>query len=153
MKRTHGHTSDGHHTKTYRAWASMLNRCSNPRCPKWQIYGGRGIRVCKRWQSFENFLADMGEAPPGKSLDRKDNDGHYTPRNCRWATPTEQAMNRSNTVKVTHDGRTQSLQEWAAEFGLKYTTLWMRLWSYGWSIDRALSTKPRPSRRIYVSHP
>lgn len=93
---THGHTSGGIWTPTYRSWASMIMRCFDPRQKSYADYGGRGITVCERWRSsFENFLADMGERPKGKTLDRfPNNDGNYEPGNCRWATPKQQTMNR-----------------------------------------------------------
>lgn len=82
-------------TPTYRSWQHMKDRCLNPKNNRFQIYGARGVSICERWKtSFENFLADMGERPIGKSLDRINPFGNYEPNNCRWATPKEQANNR-----------------------------------------------------------
>jgi hypothetical protein len=84
-------------TRVYRIWRGMLARCLNERSASYHYYGGRGITVCERWMTFENFLKDMGHPPDGRSLDRKNNNGNYEKRNCHWATRLEQAFNRRPT--------------------------------------------------------
>ena len=100
LRRTHGHATLGAPSRTYRSWRSMRTRCTNPRSTQWKHYGGRGITICERWALFENFLADMGERPPGLTLDRIDNGRGYEPENCQWATPKTQANNRRKTSTV-----------------------------------------------------
>lgn len=78
----------------------MIQRCTNPKRAEWKYYGGRGVAVCERWKSFENFLADMGARPGRKSLDRIDNDGNYESGNCRWATRKEQRANRRDSRRA-----------------------------------------------------
>jgi hypothetical protein len=92
--RKHGHGRRKRRTGTYRSWMSMRTRCNNPNAQAYRYYGAQGIKVCQRWNSFENFLADMGERPNGRTIDRKDPFGWYTPENCRWATKEMQNANR-----------------------------------------------------------
>lgn len=126
----------GHGTLTYARWKSMQQRCNSP--SHRSGYRQKGISVCERWSNFALFLSDMGECPPGLTLDRLDNAKGYEPGNCRWATRAIQNRNRSCVVMLTHDGRTQSVSEWATELGMRQANLTERL-RLGWSVDRALT--------------
>jgi len=147
---THGHSrhkgaKSG--SPTYETWHSMLLRCENPNHSNYEHYGAVGITVCERWHVFENFLADMGERPMGKTLDRYPvQDGNYEPGNCRWANATEQANNRRSNRKVTWQGRRQTISEWATELGLNPDTLWNRIHA-GWPVDRAMTAPVRVVRK------
>jgi hypothetical protein len=117
----------------------MLQRCTNPKNPRWSRYGGRGICVCAEWlDSFERFQADMGERPEGHSIERVDRNGPYSKENCIWASVKAQARNRDNNRPLTFRGKTQTLAQWAEELRIPYFTIHARL-RRGWSIERALS--------------
>lgn len=114
-------------TSSYRLWVSMMDRCSRPSVPNFSYYGGRGIKVCERWQTFENFHADMGERPEGMTLDRIDTNGNYEPSNCRWASHQQQGANRRNNRMLTLNGVTKPLPLWCSELGLNPVTVSGRL--------------------------
>lgn len=128
-------------THTYRCWVRMRARCSTNRKQLRPRYAGRGIRVCKQWaKSFAQFANDMGEAPtPKHSIERIDNDGDYSPDNCRWATHVEQCRNRSNSRLHTFNGKTKTQAEWAEEYQINQSLLSQRV-SRGWNFQRALTT-------------
>jgi hypothetical protein len=108
-----------HDTPTYQSWVAMRSRCTNPQSTSFKNYGGRGIRVCDRWMtSFEAFLSDMGEAPLGHQIDRIDNDGDYSPGNCKWSTRAEQSSNKRNSFLITINGETLTCSQWARRLGL-----------------------------------
>ncbi len=98
---THGHASRRTGlSPTYQSWRGMWTRCTNPIVKSFKDYGARGVQICERWKDFGNFLADMGERPDGRTLDRVDVNGNYEPSNCRWATRKEQAMNTQRTSRL-----------------------------------------------------
>lgn len=129
------------YTPEYYAWENMIARCNYKSYKNYSDYGGRGIKVCDRWRnSFNNFYEDMGKRPSSKhSLDRKNTNGDYSPDNCRWATSTEQLINRRIAHNLTYNGKTQIVSEWAKELGISQFTLRARI-RYGWSVERILGT-------------
>ena len=131
----------------HRSWLAMRARCMNPKHHAYVNYGGRGIAICKRWADFDNFLADMGERPEGATLERRNNDKGYSPRNCYWATRSEQQRNRRTSRYLTADGRTQLLIDWARELGTAPTTIWLRLEKLGWSEQDACTIPVAPRTR------
>lgn len=148
-----GHNNRRHSlsgSSTYQTWIDMRRRCEQPQNKNFARYGGRGIAVCDRWrQSFEAFVEDMGLRPDGKSLDRKDGDGPYSPENCRWATQAEQQNNRRSNRPLTWRGETHNLGIWAAKVGLSPSTLRQRLGYVsaglpGWTLDECM-TRPKPA--------
>lgn len=123
--RTHGMTR----TREYKIWQGMVQRCTNPNSTFFSRYGGRGIGVCRQWlDSFEAFFGDMGKAPTKRhTLDRIDNDGNYEPGNVRWATRIQQARNTRTNRRLTFNGETMTVTEWAARLGLPVPTIFSRL--------------------------
>lgn len=123
-----GRTHNMSETPTYSVWAKMKQRCGNPKDTNYANYGGRGIRVCRRWLKFENFLADMKVRPSdGHSIERRDNDRGYEPDNCYWLPTNKQSLNRRNNVYVEMDGETVTSAEAARRLGMKYTTFLYRV--------------------------
>ena len=127
------------HTPEYTTWMSMLSRCENPNDAAYKHYGGRGITICDEWHDINNFIADMGKKPSGKSLDRIDVNSHYNKNNCRWATPKEQQNNRRNNIVLTINGISKTLSEWSKETGICHKTLDSRF-RRGWNPVDILNT-------------
>jgi hypothetical protein len=131
---------------TLASWKAMIQRCTDPNYSAFRYYGGRGIKVCARWMRYPPFAEDMGHRPDGATLDRIDTTKGYEPGNCRWATWTEQQNNKRNNRRVTHEGRTQTVAQWAREKGLKAGLVIDRL-DLGWTPERALETPPMKDNR------
>lgn len=124
----------------YETWHSMRKRCNNPNCKPYHRYGGRGIKVCERWNHFYLFVEDMGEKPtPRHTLEREDNNGDYAPDNCCWATRKEQCRNTSKNRHLTLNGKTQCLNAWSEELGIPSTTIRSRIDRYGRTVEEALT--------------
>lgn len=126
-------------TKVWSVWRSMMRRCYEKTATGYHRYGGRGLRVCDDWHTFENFFADMGHPPPGHQLDREENDGNYEPGNCRWVLPKVNMRNRSNNKRYEFQGKSRSIAEIAEMVGLPRKCLEQRL-RHGVPFDQAVST-------------
>jgi hypothetical protein len=141
----------------YAVWATMKARCSNPKNKSYKDYGGRGIKVSRRWlgkRGFENFIADMGPRPGGTypsgvamyTIDRKDNDGPYSPMNCVWATLVEQWRHKRNTKQLEAFGEILSAAEWSRRLGIRAGAIRLRI-ARGWSVEDALRGRRQPDAR------
>lgn len=153
----HGKTvSCGHEARTadglwqdfqseYGTWYQMRARCQDPANPGYKDYGARNIWVCERWESFANFITDMGRRPfAGAQLDREDNDGPYSPDNCRWVSAMENANNSTSVRFVEFEGLSMSVAAWERRLGFRKGLVSTRLF-LGWTVERALKQKPRKS--------
>lgn len=136
---THGKTN----TSTYSIWNAMMNRHRGNSSP--ERYFDRGIRVCRRWHKFENFLEDMGEKPVGKSIDRVNNNRGYSLQNCRWATTKQQARNKGNTLFVEYKGERHCFRSLMEELNLNPKMVWGRM-KYGWPVEEAIEI-PKGGKR------
>lgn len=129
-------------SKTYKSWSTMRERCTNPKKSSFKDYGGRGINVCDRWSTFENFYADMGDRPRGMTLERVNPDGNYEPNNCKWASSHEQARNKRSNRRITFNGETRIISDWDKALGFSKGVISNRL-KRGWSIQEALTTSSK----------
>jgi len=146
----HGHAGKNKFSPEYHSWAGMWTRCTNPNRSTWRHYGGRGIKVCRRWKKFENFLSDMGPRPAGTTLDRINVNGNYTPSNCRWANVRTQARNSVQVVWVSIAGVRRRLVEWCEIKKISINTVRCRVKKYGWTYPEAILTpvQRKPFTRV-----
>lgn len=134
----HSEASSKAKTKEYSTWTEMRSRCNNPKSKSYSYYGGRGITVCPRWNSYVSFLDDMGMAPTRQhTLDRLDVNKDYSPENCRWTTRLEQANNKTTTHFVEFNGQIKSLSDWCRDLGMSYYKVRQRLLKLNWPVDQA----------------
>lgn len=138
-------------TSEYNSWESMRQRCLNENHPAFKHYGGRGIIICQSWlESFINFYENMGDKPSRlHSIDRRENNGNYEPKNCYWATNKEQQNNKRNNRIIEFDGKKQNLIEWSELTGINHGTIYSRL-KLGWSVEKTLTT-PDPMNYTYIA--
>lgn len=134
--RTHGLSKTPEHD----VWKGIRQRCNNPSDGKYRYYGGRGIKLCSRWNDFRLFIEDMGRRPSADhQIDRINVDGHYEPSNCRWADRSTQANNKRNNYRITYNGQTMTLHEWANLTGIPAATIRARVDVYKWPVEKALT--------------
>lgn len=137
-RKIHGCASNKARTPEYMVWVRMRNRCENPNNQDYPGYGGRGIKVCERWNSFTNFISDMGNRPKGRYyIDRIDNNSGYSPNNCRWVTAKESNRNKRSIKLLEVDGVVKGLSEWAEEAGIDLETIRSRI-RRGWAEKSAI---------------
>lgn len=140
----------GRNTRLYYIWCGMIERTETENQVSYKNYGGRGIKVCEEWRiSFEKFRdwALKHGYQDELTIDRIDVNGNYCPKNCKWSTAKEQARNKRNNAKITYKGKTQALAQWSEELGIRQETLWHRLNTLGWPVEKTFETPVRKQRR------
>ena len=143
----HGHAKSEGKTSLYNTWASMRSRCNYTKHHSYKDYGGRGIKVCKRWDNFALFAFDVGEKPsPELQLNRIDNNGDYEPNNVEWTTARENSNNRRSSKYIEYNGKSMTARQWCEELGVPYHLVKQRL-VLGWDVKTALET-PYLERRL-----
>jgi hypothetical protein len=148
-KPTHGMTG----TPEYRSWQQAKSRCFNPKNPRWDRYGGRGITMCERWRnSFPSFYKDMGIRRAGTSLERMDNNGHYEPGNCVWATYKQQSNNMHVNVFIEHRGQRLTIAQWEGRTGIDRGTIRARK-RRGWTTDEIFNSDVTKTRKRVLPKP
>jgi hypothetical protein len=130
----------------YQSWTNMRARCLDPTHKKYEHYGARGITICERWDSFQNFMLDMGRKPDPKfTIEREDVNGNYEPKNCKWISRKDQGRNKRNSVFVTYNGRKMLLIDLVEELGLSRSAVYGRLQG-GWTLAQAIALPVRPGK-------
>lgn len=132
----------------YQVWRSMRDRCNLPSIKTYKHYGGRGIKVCDRWNDFDVFVSDMGPRPIGATLERKDTNGNYEPENCRWASHKEQMNNMRKNVILEIGGETLTVAQASEKYGIPYYRLYFRI-RKGWPVEKAIKLKYHQRHRLH----
>jgi len=146
-RKTHGMR----YTRAYKSWSGMKSRCLNKNSTNYKYWGGRGITFCEKWIKFENFYADMGKCPKGKSIERKNNNENYYPKNCYWANIKEQNNNKRNNHFLTYKRKTMTVSHWAKFLNINQSTLKNRLLKIEKSsLHKALTTPVRKMKKRHT---
>lgn len=138
IERNETHGLSRRHHRAYRIWKDMRQRCNNPNNSRYSDYGGRGVKVCDRWNDFANFIADMGDPPKLHSIDREDVNGNYEPNNCAWKTSKQQANNKRTNRVIEHNEEFKTLAQWCEIYDIEPSKVRYRL-KQGWPTERAFS--------------
>ncbi len=149
---SHAVFSYSSHRRLHYVWATMRQRCKNPKCYYFKWYGARGISVCSRWESFQCFVEDMGEGKKGWTIERVNNDGNYEMSNCVWATYVWQNRNKRSNYIVTVRGITGCLSELCERFNVNYRWVYARLYRYGLEPEQAFLSCPHSYQRSPHRH-